>query len=79
MKINFNVNSQKMFMDIKVGQTFMYDGHIYMKIDSIGSDELAFAFAVNLENGLVAYNFESDDCVVIVDTELNVDTSPLYL
>ena len=70
MKINFNTR----YMDVKVGQTFVMDGIVYMKVinDFDFDDDNDEFFAVQLNNGKVNHYIDDTDYVVIVNTELNV-------
>ena len=73
MKINFNANSQKMFMDIKEGDTFLINGDIYIKVyDPVDCTY----FSVRLKDGFADRNIDDVDDIIVVDTELNVNNSP---
>ena len=77
MKINFNTSSSVKYMDVKVGQTFIMDGVVYMKVinedDFEDDDEI---LAISLNNGKVNHLIDDTDHVVIVETELNVVNVP---
>lgn len=73
MKINIKSNSQKMFMDIKEGDTFLLNGNIYIKVyDPVDCT----CFSVRLKDGFVDRSIDDIDDVIVVDTELNVNNSP---
>ena len=79
MKINFNTSSSVEYMDVKVGQTFIMDGVVYMKVmneDDFDDDDDYDIFAVQLNNGKVNHFIDDTDHVVIVETELNVANLP---
>ena len=73
MKINFNTNTQKMFIDIKQGDTFVFNGDIYIK----GYDPIDDMFvAVRLKDGFFDDTIDDVDDVIVVDMELHVNNSP---
>ena len=73
MKINIKSNSQKMFMDIKEGDTFLINGDIYIKVyDPVDCTY----FSVRLKDGFADRNIDDVDDIIVVDTELNVNNSP---
>lgn len=77
MKINFNTSSSVEYMDVEVGQTFIMDGVVYMKVinedDFEDNDEV---LAISLNNGKVNHLIDYTDHVVVVETELNVVNMP---
>ena len=73
MKINIKSNSQKMFMDIKEGDTFLLNGDIYIKVYDLVD---CTYFSVRLKDGIVDRSIDDIDDVIVVDTELNVNNSP---
>ena len=77
MKINFNTNSSVEYMDVEIGQTFIMDGVVYMKVinedDFEDNDEV---LAISLNNGRVNHLINDTDHVVVVETELNVVNMP---
>lgn len=73
MKINIKSNTQKMFMDIKEGDTFLLNGDIYIKVyDPVDCTH----FSVRLKDGFADRSIDDIDDVIMVDTELNVNNSP---
>jgi hypothetical protein len=77
MKINFNTSSSVEYMDVEVGQTFIMDGVVYMKVinEDDFEDDSEF-LAISLNNGKVNHLIDDTDHVVIVETELNVVNMP---
>lgn len=72
MKINIKSNSQKMFMDMKEGDTFLLNGDIYIKVyDPVDCTY----FSVRLKDGFADRSIDDIDDVIVVDTELNVNNS----
>lgn len=77
MKINFNTSSSVEYMDVEVGQTFIMDGVVYMKV--INEDDFEDNYevlAISLNNGKVNHLIDDTDHVVVVETELNVVNMP---
>ena len=73
MKINIKSNAQKMFMDIKEGDTFLLNGDVYIK-GYYPRDDIFIA--VRLKDGFMDDTIDGIDDVIVVDTELNVNNSP---
>ena len=73
MKININTNANKMFMDVKKGETFLYENS-YVCIKAYDYNEDIYV-GVNLANGDILYIDDMVD-VIVVDAELNVNSSP---
>ena len=80
MKINLKGCKNKTFLELKFGDTFLFDGNVYMK----GKDYNGFEVAISLKDGTV-FNVENDihdvlldmvDDVICLESELNVVHTP---
>ena len=80
MKINLKNYKNKTFLNLNFGDTFLFDGNIYMK----GKDFNGFEVAIRLKDGEV-FNVENDtndvlldmvDDVIPLESEFNVVYMP---
>lgn len=67
--INMKPNASKFFMHIPVGECFIYDDKIFMKIKDISSNK---DFALNLHSGCIHSSMHQTETVQSVDVEINV-------
>lgn len=79
MKINYNDVCEKSptFNDIKHGETFLFNGHLFMRLDQCydGTDDngsQAYYNTVRLDDGAL-YDFSWDDRVKPVDGEITIN------
>lgn len=70
MKVNVKGVQTDTFDDLTDGQTFMYEGNVYMKAYYQNQ-----SIAVRLTDGFVVDDFVYDD-VTVVDAEVTVSTNP---
>ena len=72
MEIVWDSINKVLFNKIDIGQTFIYNRNIFMKIRSIYDNENTRKNAINIESG-IATTFYDDECVIPIKGKFVMD------
>jgi hypothetical protein len=67
--VNMKPSASRLFVHVSIGECFIYNGKLFMKIKDIDSNK---DFALNLHTGRIHSGMHQTETVQCVDVEINV-------